>query len=337
MDTKCFSSWELREELELEYDFIFKIPPHGIFPRLKVLHVKARNPNYSEFLNSLFLSCPVLEDLSISGNLGHDGDASTFRISIPTLKRLKVELTDDSFQYCSNHKFIIETPSLESLTIIDESIASFVIDEIPLTLRETNVTIGYSTFVHQDEVSKDHEARRVMKILKGITNVRVLTLSASTTSALSHAFNDDLPTFPYLLRLELGIDHYYGWKLLPHFLEISPIIEFLALERESRQILNTALADDEELAEPEVDFGWIPPKSVPDCLLEQLKEIRMRNLWRSEDEVEVVKYLLKNGKVLEKMSINFDEDAIYIDQVLNEDMIEKFPIGSDKCEFEFVN
>ncbi|XVF29712.1 hypothetical protein REPUB_Repub15cG0145900 [Reevesia pubescens] len=321
MDTKCFSSWELREELELEYDFIFKIPSHGIFPRLKVLHVKARNPNYSEFLNSLFLSCPVLEDLSISGNLGHDGDASTFRISIPTLTRLKVELTDDNFQYCSRHRFIIETPNLESLTIIDESIASFVIDEIPSILIKANVSIGYSTFVQEDEVSNE-VARRMMKILKGITYASVLTLSASTTSAVSHAFNDDLlhlPTFPYLLRLELGIEQYYGWKILPHFLASSPILEFLALER---------------VGQPHADFGWmLPEHDVPYCLLKQLKEIRMGNLWRSEDEVEVIQYLLGNGEVLEKMSISFNENAT--DEEVDEDMIKNFPRGSNNCELEF--
>ena len=84
----------------------------------------------------------------------------------------------------------------------------------------------------------------------------------------------------------------------------------------------------------EVNFGWIQPKSAPYCLLQHLKEIKMRYLWRSEDEVEVIKYLLKNGEVLEKMCIMFDDNAT--EEKLDKDMIEKFPRGSNKCKLEFV-
>ncbi|KAK1551126.1 hypothetical protein Q3G72_030732 [Acer saccharum] len=46
------------------------------------------------------------------------------------------------------------------------------------------------------------------------------------------AFDGNLPTFPNLIRLEAGVDAYFGWKLLPHFLNNSPNLEALILKKE---------------------------------------------------------------------------------------------------------
>ena len=85
---------------------------------------------------------------------------------------------------------------------------------------------------------------------------------------------------------------------------------------------------------PKDCFGWAPPEFAP-CISPHLKEIRMRNLWRSKDEVEVVKYLLKNATGLEKMSIEFDQYAV--ERELDQNMIESFPRGSNNCKLELIN
>ncbi|XP_022734037.1 F-box/LRR-repeat protein At4g14103-like [Durio zibethinus] len=323
-----FSSCESLVALKLRTDFVFTIPSTiTCFPSLKVLRVDAKHPD-CEFLSTLFCRCPVLEDLFIYVNdLGQDGDDQvehTFTISIPTLKRLKIDICR-RFENFSDQKFIIQTPNLVYLTIQDDSMAYFVIDEIP-SLLEAKVSIGHSTFFYKDQVSQQEAHRLLMGILKGIRNAKFLNLSASTTAALSYAVDDDLPTFLFMLRLEMGIDHFFGWKSLPHFLRNSPILEFLVLER---------VTFDEAGGELDVEdnFGWIPPMPQPYCLLQHLKEIKMRYLWALEDEAEVVKYLLENGKVLEKMSFMFDEDSS--EEELNADMIEEFPRGSEKCVIEF--
>ena len=85
---------------------------------------------------------------------------------------------------------------------------------------------------------------------------------------------------------------------------------------------------------PKDCFGWVPPEFTP-YISPHLKEIRMRNLWRSKDEVEVVKYLLKHSTGLERMTIEFDENAV--EKELDQNMIERFPRGSNKCELEFID
>ncbi|XVE84344.1 hypothetical protein DITRI_Ditri17bG0005100 [Diplodiscus trichospermus] len=257
----------------------------------------------------------------------------TIRISIPTLKKLKISLlfADECDEYCSDYKFIIQTPNLEYLTSDDYALAHFVIDEIP-SLREAKVRNDCTIHIQNDEVTHE-KAHRVMEMLIGIRNAKALTLSVGTTAALSYAFQDDLPTFPFLKRLEvLEIDHAHGWKFWSHFLPNSPILECLVLERKRMEILIEQLKDYNEEIKVEALPRWNQPQSVPCCLLQHLKEITMRSLWGLEDEVQLVKYLLENGHFLEKLCINFDDTAFAVDK----DRIINFARGSDKCIIKFV-
>ncbi|OMO64583.1 hypothetical protein CCACVL1_21658 [Corchorus capsularis] len=320
-------------ELKLNNDFVFDVPPSTL-PCLKVLHVDVRQPNVT-FLNCLFGCSPILENLSIYGELPFDDDIGfRFEISIPTLITLKIELASpDEFEGCSEHNFNIQTPNLQFLTIQDQIFASYVIPELP-SLVEANVGIGPgSRFINNGDISEE-EALRVMLVLKGIRIARSLTLWETATAAIGHAFDDfgPLPTFPNLLRLDLCIDSCYGWKLLPHFLTNSPNLEFIKMDKQVPFV-------DEEEAEivlDEVTYGWDQPRARPFCLVLNLKEIQMKSLWRSGDEEDVIRYLLWNSMVLETMTINFSEDALE-GELDDEDMIdiEELPRGSDRCQLIF--
>lgn len=48
---------------------------------------------------------------------------------------------------------------------------------------------------------------------------------------------------------------------------------------------------------------WRTPESVPICLISHLKTITIRGLKIYPHEQKVLKYLMKNGKVLDKMTI----------------------------------
>ena len=55
-------------------------------------------------------------------------------------------------------------------------------------------------------------------------------------------------------------------------------------------------------------LNWIPPEHVPNCLSSRLKTISIKGLTGKAhigylDEMELTKYLLKHGRVLEKMNI----------------------------------
>ncbi|XVE84336.1 hypothetical protein DITRI_Ditri17bG0004500 [Diplodiscus trichospermus] len=311
--------------------------------------------------------CPVLEELLLCGDFEHsydrdeDEDDDTndddddddnndddhnnnnnddevnhiITISIPTLKRLKINLIGRDYLYTSDYKFIIQTPNLEYLTIHDDIFAHFVINEIPFLL-EAKMINDYSIFFEHGRVT-EIEVHQEMEMLQGIKNAEALTLSDCTTAALarSYALRHDLPTFPFLKRLEFGIYHERSWKLWPHFLTNSLILECLVLERGNMELLIEELDELDRELDVDAVSGWNPPESVPYCLLQHLKEIRMRYLWRLPGEVQAVQYLLENGHFLEKICINFDDQTAFAQQV-DKDMILNFPRASDNCVIEFV-
>lgn len=60
-----------------------------------------------------------------------------------------------------------------------------------------------------------------------------------------------------------------------------------------------AESDEEELSE----LQWNPPTVVPICLVSHLKTISIRRFKGWRVDMEVAKYLLQNGRVLNKMTI----------------------------------
>ncbi|KAH0986429.1 hypothetical protein GBA52_013606 [Prunus armeniaca] len=50
---------------------------------------------------------------------------------------------------------------------------------------------------------------------------------------------------------------------------------------------------------------WDPPKLVATCLSSHLKTICIRRFWARKVQMEVVKYLLENGHLLDKMIIMY--------------------------------
>lgn len=74
-----------------------------------------------------------------------------------------------------------------------------------------------------------------------------------------------------------------------------------------QELCCTTFSDDEEEVEEysTVYLGpqWNTPETVPICVSSHLKTITIRGFGGGYDEMEVTKYLLENGKVLNKMVI----------------------------------
>ncbi|KAK3227507.1 hypothetical protein Dsin_007369 [Dipteronia sinensis] len=97
------------KELCILSDFVFDIPDSKMcFPSLKLFYIRITNP-VDDLMQKLFRSCPVLEDLSIHGDLVRNEDALTFDIMVPTLKRLTIRLSMNFYYFegVSEHKFVV--------------------------------------------------------------------------------------------------------------------------------------------------------------------------------------------------------------------------------------
>ncbi|KAI8552770.1 hypothetical protein RHMOL_Rhmol06G0293400 [Rhododendron molle] len=133
--------------------------------------------------------------------------------------------------------------------------------------------------------SPTNDGPKTSMLLKGIANVKILDI-------LTEVEDYVLPTFHNLTHLRLGAESgsCWNWDLLKYFLRCSPNIEVLMLEGE--RILDSA-----EL--------WRPPPQVPSCLSLHLREIETPQFDRKDYQLDLIKYLLENAKVLKKMPIGY--------------------------------
>ncbi|KAM7504148.1 hypothetical protein LguiB_003052 [Lonicera macranthoides] len=264
--------------LILERGIFLEPPPSVWLPSLKILHLETLEYGNEESARKLYAGCPILEELFIERYLFDT--RRVIDVSVPTLKRLKIEFTHDGES--SDHSddehanqevgytLVINCPKLKHLDLEDYVSTDFCVENLS-SLSSARLYAGGCIY----------------KILIGITSVKFLELSDSAL----FFFSTDcaLPTFPNLTRLELDAIGDTGWNLLTEFLECSPNLEVLIL-RKAQSFRDTGKC-------------WTPPRRPPNCLL-HLKEIEMRKFNGKEHQLEAIEYLLQNAKVLKKMTID---------------------------------
>ncbi|KAK2976560.1 hypothetical protein RJ640_024181, partial [Escallonia rubra] len=82
-------------------------------------------------------------------------------------------------------------------------------------------------------------------------------------------------------------------------------------------------------------FTWIEPQLIPACLLSKLRtlEVGYLHAHREEDQLKLIKYFLKNAKVLEDVSISCPED---LDTTQIQMKLLEFPRGSSLLHFSTI-
>lgn len=81
------------------------------------------------------------------------------------------------------------------------------------------------------------------------------------------------------------------------------------------------------------NLRWTEPQCVPNCLLLHVKKIEICGFEGLKHELELVKYLLKNSEVLDKMIIRSMKGAC------SKKLFQKllmFERGSKTCKVEFL-
>lgn len=153
-----------------------------------------------------------------------------------------------------------------------------------------------------------------------------------------------MPAFNNLIILTLALHSgCYGWGVLTKLLERSSNLECLVLEHDHYHFppyhVESELVIDLEdsIEDPPEVLKWSPPESVPNCVLSHLKTVSLKgfkgkDFWGHLDEMEVIKYLLRNSRVLEKMTIYTE----FLEQELYEELL-SFEWGSETCEVEIIS
>ncbi|CAK9146869.1 unnamed protein product [Ilex paraguariensis] len=308
-------------------DQVFIDFPSSIYlPNLKTL--KFSMIGLGDGLNQrLFSGLPRLENLSIHVHSFSDEDMDILiDIFAPKLREVRMFLIAGKADYypnVHNVKVLIDSPMLEYLLIDDICDALYSIKNKSSSLVKAQIEVG-------PDFSLD--AGRVLETFKGVSQVKHMELFGSTMRALGSVDGNALFTFRNLTHLGLSYDNLLK---LPEALQRMPILESLDVcnwtgKEDRSEVEDIDLSDDDDLSG---EFNWLQSEIVPSCLVTHLRVVRF-DTFEGKNDVQLVKYLLKNSKVLGKMTISLPcylsgEKKKFHEKIL------KFPTGSKTCQVQF--
>ncbi|KAM5584052.1 hypothetical protein ABKV19_003763 [Rosa sericea] len=254
------------------------IPTSGCFPSLKFLHVTVLDP-YEEEMRKLFSCCPILESLTIDGTIdGDNGNHAnySFKVYASELKRLRICL-ENILKPVDVH---IYAPKLETLALKRLGLTNCFLVEGTESLVSASIA-----FREPFEIEGPLDLSTFAgELLQRVSNVKSLSLSVRCLDDLH------LPAFGNMNQLKLVLWDLCCWDVLVWFLNSSPNLEDVVLENRTE--------GHKELSE----LQWNPPRDVP-MYLSSVKTISLKGFKILPVEVEMIKYLLKNGDQLNMMKI----------------------------------
>ncbi|XAR65665.1 hypothetical protein NMG60_11009848 [Bertholletia excelsa] len=272
---------------------VLQLPQHVHFPNLKRLYLEVYTPT-EDLTTRFFKSCPVLESLTIDALLVIDWYREvTFNIFVETLKELKIVLRAHQ-SGDSKHTVLVDAPILEEISIEDNLLACYSFRNLSSLIR-AYIDVGES---FKGALGKDCSGF-LFELLKGVSDARYLQLSDHTMRALGSAGNGGLYVFPNLTQAELGVT--CSSRLLD-LLEKMPQLGSLRLKMKDEGArpnkINKAFG---------LKIG--DHRELPGCLLTHLKLIEVKGFKGREGEQQLVKYFLKNAKVLDEIEIMCEDLA----------------------------
>lgn len=307
---------ETLEFLELHGKMVIKVPSFVRLPRLVTLDLMGLDDRSHESITEIVSGCAVLESLFIKRD--PCSNVELIKFSSPTLKTLKLEFgagrgLDDN----RHHKLEINAPALERLHLMDRVTEQFTVQSgKALSKAEVDIVLN-------DPPEIDY-CNSVVELFLVLQHVVLLTLSRCTMEVLSRATAHFSPKFDRLTTLvvEAGC---CKWNFLPVLLERSVNLE----------VLNISKSSCHEFVLGPHRVCWRNPDRVPRCLLTSLAKISVKGLSGLEDELAMISYFLKHGRVLQRVELH---SRIYPEVKERFQLLQKIsllPRKSDTCEVAF--
>ncbi|WJX69715.1 Zinc finger FYVE domain-containing protein 26 [Trifolium repens] len=261
--------------------------------------------NFNDQASTLILSCKTLVVLNLN-NLVFEEDIPPYVVDLPSLKLLHLESITFTF-YSYLIKILSSCPILQELETKDLTVKNNyrVHPDIP----NTHVTLSK---LIRANISGMHI------MYDFLNNVEHLELQVMTTYGIESMFHN-------LTHLEITFDTmpfdgYFKWRWLT-----------IDLLRKLPKLQSLIIVE-VDIVNNSGDGEWVDPKVVPECLLSHLTTCSLRNYSRINCELQFAKYIMKNSKVLNTMTIQVAK-SVKSDikfQMLTE--LSSCPINSPTCE-----
>ncbi|KAK6145002.1 hypothetical protein DH2020_021822 [Rehmannia glutinosa] len=279
-------------------------------PALKRLCLDSVFYDTAGSLPHLLSGCPVLDELIVERT---DADTGCFYISSPTLKRLMFSSYFDNTDEFESEAYTVEidTPALSYLHVYSRTRYEYVSVGSLTSLIEADIDLEYVSPMETDDLL----FRSTLEFVGRLCNVKCLKLSIGWMEVPDSEFSALNVKFHNLTKLEIAPD----WRFISNFLENADKLEVL--------MIRTA---DEYLK------YWMEPKQVPTCLLLHLGTVRIDQFVCTEPEFNMVRYILRNAKVLKRMEIYTESHGIDLkEKFVALKIISLFQRGSEACELVF--
>ncbi|XP_019086392.1 PREDICTED: F-box/FBD/LRR-repeat protein At1g51370-like [Camelina sativa] len=244
-------------------------------PCLKIIHLRnIKYPNETT-LQKLISGSPVLEDFT-SIRYSKVDAGHVLQLRSHTLKRIDI--------YNEFTQVVIDAPRLQCLRASVSSPKSFQI-----------VNLGSSAKLEISFPSRDvtYSSNTIHNVLTDISRVRELVI---TNGIWKYSKPGPVLQFHDLSRLNVKFSK-SDLEMLPTILENCPKLESLVMELVQDGFM---FLRPKKTTEPKVMFS-----TVPMCLVSSLKVVEWkRSITGYEEETELVRYFLKNSKIMEKLKLD---------------------------------
>ncbi|XP_024018707.1 F-box/LRR-repeat protein At4g14096 [Morus notabilis] len=248
-------------------------------------------------IGQLASKCPVLEDVSLEQCV----IPNEFMVSEPDIMFKRLSLIDCKTEEWPMFSIQISTPELLILTVVGKYLMA---SSIRNAVQLLNVTIDIEQ-VYADHVQGD----ALGSLLIGLDHCKTLTLTTWCIQVLptGEDFLEQLPNpLQDLLHLKLILG--LGKQELPGIaclIRSCPNLEILTLTVE--ESIDVDWAEFQEDIPDILDFEeysyWDLQELPFDCMENSLRQVKITGFTGKSNEIQMVKFLLENAEVLEKMEI----------------------------------
>ncbi|WJX91956.1 hypothetical protein P8452_73667 [Trifolium repens] len=258
------------------------------------------------YVNALLSCCPIIETLDLCFY-----PKSLDKVCVlSSLKRLKV-----AFKNHHAASIEINAPFLEYLNI-----TGITLGEVFSMYKLNNVVEAHLDISRNSSGS----VTPLHNLLGALSGTKQLVLSPSTIKWLLGEPHDLLfQEFHYLVCLQLNLPR-FNYNSLISLLQKCPML----------QVLKIHSVEDKEQSPV---LRWAPHRSVPGCLVSHLSIVQFQGFQGLQDQLLFVKYVLRNGLVLEKMIIS--DMSLELDQKKKQKIIKglsKLRRACGMCQLIFV-
>lgn len=220
-----------------------------------------------------------------------------YSLKLPTLKRLELSISESTSLI---NKVVVNVPNLEYLLVDGILCSHLVLENLPSLVKAKTSC----------EVDHDHLGA---ELLKGINEAESLILAFKSCNSIED--RRDFPQFPNLKLLEVKGYVGHGYQLICQILKSGSELEDLWIEKPRGGSWN---------------------KLEPTCMLMNLKTIKYTETRGYDLNIEFLKYMLGNLKVLTGLTITCDTMFSEKEEECMRAKLSMFPRASKDCQVHFA-